>query len=201
MAFNPKDHYFKKAKKEGYSARSVFKLEEIHQKNKIFSAGDCVLDLGASPGSWSQYAGKLVGPKGQVISIDLNPAKGLNQDNVTFIQMDIFEIDVEQLIPKGGSTPIKKFNVVMSDMAPKTPGIKHVDQARSLNLCEKAFEVAKEHLSTHGNFVVKIFEGPDTKAFCDSLKAYFKTTKLLRPKGTRSTSKEIFLIGLNFQNN
>lgn len=195
MAYNPKDYYFQKAKKENYAARSVFKLEEIEQRFRIFKPGMKVLDLGAAPGSWAQYASKKVGPKGQVLGIDLQPIK-ITLPNALFVTADMKSLDLPQKMTELGISP--PFDMVLSDMAPKTTGIKITDQVRSLELCELALETAQRYLKPHGHFVCKLFHSDDFDEFRAKLKTLFKEIQILRPKSTRKESKEVFLIGINF---
>lgn len=193
--FEIQDHYFKKAKKQNFLARSVFKLEEIDLKFKILKRGDHVVDFGYHPGSWTQYAAKKVGEKGSVHGIDIRPLqeKLTNQKNIKLFQKDIF--DVSNLASLDCH---EKFNVVLSDMAPNTTGIRSVDQDRSLLLVEKVFEILPVYLLPGGNFVIKVFDGHEAQVFLKSMKCRFKEFKHLRPKSTRSISKEFFVIGKGF---
>ncbi len=193
--FNPQDHYFKKAKKENFAARSVFKLDEIDKKFKIFKPGDRVLDLGAAPGSWSQYASKVIGYSGRIVGIDLSPVE-ITLQNAVFFKSDIFSTNLKEIFIKSDVSP--PFNVIMSDMAPKTTGIKLTDQARSLELCTEAFRVAKQYLKQNGNFVCKYFHGDDFNDLKKLFDENFKQVKLLKPKSTRKASKEIFFVCINF---
>ncbi len=190
------DHYFKRAKKDNYAARSVYKLQEIDKRFKIFRQGQTVIDLGAAPGSWTQWVAKKVGPKGRVLGVDLQSTETEFAENVIFMQQDVFSDSPELLATM---EPLLPFDLVISDMAPKTTGVKFADQANSLELCEKAFEIAARHLKKGGHFVVKNFEGPDTKAYIDSLRPYFNSVKVFKPKSSRAESKEIFVVGLGFK--
>ncbi|WP_147820600.1 RlmE family RNA methyltransferase [Salidesulfovibrio onnuriiensis] len=190
------DHYFKRAKKDNYAARSVYKLQEIDKRFKIFRQGQTVIDLGAAPGSWTQWAARKVGPKGRVLGVDLQSTVTVFEENVTFMQEDVFSDSPELL---AAMEPLLPFDLVISDMAPKTTGVKFADQANSLELCEKAFEIAAKHLKKGGHFVVKNFEGPDTKAYIDSLRPYFDSVKVFKPKSSRAESKETFIVGLGFK--
>src|SRR3954465_9701370 len=127
MTYNLKDYYFQKAKSENYAARSIFKLQEIDERFKILKTGYKVLDLGAAPGSWSQYASKKIGPQGRILGIDLTTIQ-VRLDNAVFIQADINDVNIESLMADHGIVP--PFDLVLSDMAPKTTGIKMTDQAR-----------------------------------------------------------------------
>lgn len=197
MGFKVKDHYYKKAKKENYVARSIYKLEEIDQKYKILNKGNLVLDLGYYPGSWTQYASKAILPGGKLVGIDIQEINKKIQtiDNVTLFQKDIN--DVKSLQELGVED---KFDVIISDMAPKTTGIKSVDQARSLQLVEMVFYHLPNFLKPDGNFVIKVFDSNDAQVFLKENKKLFKEFNLLKPKSTRSVSKEFFAIGRGFIN-
>ena len=191
---NPwQDHYSRRAKKDRYPARSVYKLEEIQQKHRLINKGDKILDLGCSPGSWLLYAAKLTGDRGHVIGIDMKPVKIQAAPNIEIINGDVFALDAGVL----GSD----FNVVMSDMAPATTGHKAVDAARSAGLCEAALAIAQRVLLPGGSFVCKIFQGPDFNQFVNSVRAGFDKQKIFKPKSSRKASKEIFIIGLGFKKN
>lgn len=194
MAFNPRDHYFRKAKEQNFAARSVFKLEEIDQKYKLFRPGQTVLDLGASPGSWSQYASKKIGGKGRVLGVDLSPVT-VKLDNAVFIQADLRDLNLGDVFAEHGFTP--PFDLVLSDMAPKTTGIRMTDQARSMELCELALDVARRFLKPNGHFVCKLFHSDDFNKLRDEIKKSFQKFEAIRPDSTRKISKEIFLIGLS----
>jgi 23S rRNA (uridine2552-2'-O)-methyltransferase len=187
------DHYARKAKAGGFAARSVFKLEEIHRKTPLMKKGDRVLDLGCAPGSWLKYAALEVGPKGHCVGIDRVSIE-LSMPNVETLVGDIYEID-DALLTNGG----RKFNLVMSDMAPDTCGNQYTDHVRSVQLCERAFEIATKYLKPHGRFVCKVFEGGDLNAFVSEVKLRFKTVKRVKPKSTRSESVELFIVGLDYK--
>ncbi len=195
MSFKVKDHYFKKAKKENFFARSIYKLEEIDKKYKILSPGGHVLDLGYHPGSWIQYASKAVGDNGKIVGIDIKPVnESLRLQNVTVYEKDAFSLlNVSELGVN------KKFDVVLSDMAPNTTGIKDVDQIRSLELVEKVFNTLPFLLKPGGNTVVKVFDSNDAQHFLKIISKSFETFKKLKPKSTRSVSKEFFAIGLGYK--
>lgn len=195
MSFKVQDHYFKKAKKENYLARSIYKLEEIDKKYKIFSKGQNVLDLGYHPGSWIQYSSKTVGPEGSVVGIDIRDINKalLPLKNVRVYQQDIFEVtDLAVLEVE------EAFDVVVSDMAPNTTGVRSVDQLRSLNLIEQVFYHLPIFLKDGGNFVIKVFDGHEAQQFLKSQRKIFKEYHYLKPKSTRSVSKEFFVIGKGF---
>ncbi len=193
MSYNPKDHYFKKAKEQNFVARSVFKLEEIDQKLKIIHANQKILDLGASPGSWSQYCSKKIGPQGRILGVDLTSIP-LKLSNATFIQADLRDINLEEIFQQNGFN--SPFDVVLSDMAPKTTGIRITDQTRSFELCEIALDVAKKFLKKDGHFVCKLFHSDEFATLRDLMKKEFNRVEIVKPDSTRKISKEIFLIGI-----
>lgn len=193
MTYNPKDHFFKKAKKQNFVARSIFKLEEIDQKFKIFKPNQLVLDLGASPGSWSQYATKQIGVKGRLLGIDLKPVE-IKLANAAFIQADLRSLSLEETFKQHGFVP--PFDIVMSDMAPNTTGIRMTDQARSFELCDLAFELALKYLKKDGHFICKLFHSDDFSQLREKIKSEFSRFEAIKPESTRKISKEIFLIGL-----
>jgi len=185
-----REHYYKEAKRVGYRARSAFKLKQIQKKYKIFNQGDIVIDLGAAPGGWSQVAKEAVGESGLVLSLDLLPIKPLN--GVILIQGDITNQETrEEMKQQIGN---KKADVVLSDMSPDITGNYSVDQARSIWLCKKAFDITDKMLKTGGNFVCKIFEGEDTKHFINIVKQRFSMIKIYTPTASRKSSSEIYLI-------
>ncbi len=193
--FKVKDHYYHKAKDENYLARSIYKLEEIDKRYRVLRPGDLVVDLGYFPGSWAQYTAPKVGPEGKVVGIDIQPVnKKLQLPNLTLFEKDIFT-----LTGPGDLGVDRPFDVVLSDMAPKTTGIKTVDQARSLELIESVFGLLPKLLRPGGNFVIKVFESNDAQVFLRTQKARFKDFHYLRPKSTRSVSKEFFVIAQGFK--
>ena len=190
---NPwEDHYTRKARQEKYPARSVYKLKEIQQKYRLMRKGSRVLDLGCAPGSWLMYASREIGPTGVVVGIDLKALNTRLPDNAVVFQDDIFSIEEKTLKVNG-----RRFHVVMSDMAPATTGNKHVDSARSYNLCEAALLITRKVLLPGGSFVCKIFQGEDFNRFLALIKETFQRYKTYKPKSTRKASREIYIIGLN----
>ena len=199
-AYNPKDYYFHKAKKENYAARSAFKIEEIDQRFRLIRGGDHVLDLGAAPGSWSQYASRRVGPKGRVLGADLQPIK-VTLTNALFVVADVLDPNPDGPLPmamkEGSFRP--EFDVVLSDMAPKTVGVKITDQVRSFELSMMAIAVADKKLRKGGHFVCKLFHSEEFEKFRGELRKRFEKVEILRPRSTRTESKEIFLIGIKYR--
>lgn len=188
MSYNPQDHYFKKAKKEGYLARSAYKLEEIQKKYKVIKPGHRVLDLGCAPGAWSQVVLKVIGASGHLRGIDLKPV-GLSAKNAIFVVKDIFTVELSEFLEA-------PYNCVLSDMAPNTTGIMIRDQALSEELCLKVLALSDALLRPGGNLVMKLFMGGGSKTIENETKSRFTNVRMLKPMSTRKESKEIFLIGL-----
>ena len=187
-----KDHYFHKAKRDGYVARSAYKLEEIDKKHRLLRKGNLVLDLGCSPGSWLQYAAGKVGEQGQVLGVDLQTVKLSLPKNVKVLQADIFEMTVKDLEMNGDMV-----DVILSDMAPKTTGIRDTDAQRSYALNQQVFELSGDLLRPHGTLLVKAFQGAPLEQLRREFSSSFAQVKLCKPKSSRSESVEIFLLGLN----
>ncbi len=196
MTFKVKDHYFNLAKKKNYLARSAFKLEEINNKYKVIGKADQVLDLGYFPGSWIQYVSGLEGFKGKITGVDIQAVnESLNRNP----NINLFEKSIEDIHELSDIEVSKKFNVILSDMAPKTIGIKTVDQLRSLALVEFVFSKIDLFLMPGGNLVVKIFESQDAQNFFKTEQKRFEKMVFFRPKSTRKVSKEYFAIFKGFK--
>ena len=195
MSFKVKDHFYKRAKQENYRARSVYKLEEINAKFNVLKRGDWVLDLGCCPGSWTQYAARVVGEKGRVVGVDLQTIdeQVSKLKNVTIHQMDIY-----QMCSLEDVGAVRRFDVVLSDMAPKTTGVKIVDQAKSLALLEQVIKMLPMFLREGGSMVAKVFEGQEAQEAVLGVQKLFDSSRRLRPRSTRSASKEFFVIGKGF---
>lgn len=188
------DKFFKQAKREGKLARSVYKLEELDKKDKLLRPGARVLDLGASPGSWLEYILEAIGPAGVACAVDLKPIHKKFKGRAQFKMMDVRDLAGDEFAafaPDG-------FDVVVSDMAPNTSGIKIVDQARSLELCEKVLALSEKMLKKGGNFACKIFYGPETEQFRAVVATRFKTAKIRKPEACRDESIETYVVGLGF---
>jgi len=191
------DYYFKKAKKENYPARSVYKLEEAQKKYRFLQTGNGVLDLGCQPGSWSIYAARIVGPAGLVVGVDLQEGKKISIAKAAEIVWFCDDIMADYIIEKIQKTE-KDFQIILSDIAPRTSGNKWVDQQQSLNLARRVLELAGELLESGGNIYVKVFEGEDFREFVDSVRKSFKTVKIVKPKSSRSESREVFVLGMGY---
>lgn len=184
------DHFTREAKKQGYPARSVFKLEEIDRRVRLFKGGMRVLDLGAAPGSWSLYVSQKIGPNGRVLAVDLSPIGVALPPNVTFVEGDALSLDNDAL------ATFAPYDVVVSDMAPSTTGNRLGDQTRSFELFMRALAVADALLAKGGSFVGKIFMGEDFTHAKKAVKERFEEERALRPEGTRASSYELFLVGI-----
>ncbi len=193
--YNPYDHYFKKAKKEGFKARSIFKLEEINNKFKLINKQTIqVMDIWASPGSWLQYLAKEIrNTNRKIIWLDLNPIDFSTFGIYTYEQDATDTEAVEKIL---ASNNINKLDLIVSDMAPNTLGIKDIDAIRSLDLIESTFPIYKKFLKEDGKFVIKIFMGPGFEEFLKKMKDIYgwKNIKTFKPKSTRKQSKEIYII-------
>ena len=191
------DAYNRKAKDAGYAARSVFKLEEIDQKFKLLRPGQRVLDLGACPGSWSQYALRRVGARGLVVAVDIEPLRAALPGAIVLTE-DAFGLEPERLgeVTDGRAPP---FDLVLSDMAPNTTGVPFRDHVASVELCDRAFALARRMLVPGGGFVCKVFQGEDEPDLRARIKERFDAVKGLKPKGTRSRSVETFLVATGFR--
>jgi 23S rRNA (uridine2552-2'-O)-methyltransferase len=188
-----RDRFHQKAKREGFLARAVYKLEELDDKFELLHAGDRVLDLGCAPGSWLQYARQQVGESGALVGLDRGPL-AKPPPGARIVVGDVLAIDVAEL---RGELPA--FDVVLSDMAPDTSGIRHLDQARSEVLFERALEIACAVLAPGGNFVGKLFQGPDFKRLTEAVRARFGVAKTAKPASSRQISIEQYVIGKGFK--
>lgn len=187
-----RDHYFKKAKKDGYVARSAFKLEEIDRKHGLIKQGSKVIDLGCYPGSWMQYISKKIGNNGVVVGVDRTALKMNLRENMRFIHSDINELD-----PAVTSRFAQHYDLICSDMAPNTTGNKTVDAARSFQLCQMALLVAQNNLNRKGAVLVKILQGGTFDQLLNQMRVEYTKVKIIKPKSSRSESKEIFVLGTN----
>lgn len=188
------DKFFKQAKREGKLARSVYKLEELNKKDQIIKKGYAVLDLGASPGSWLEYILETVGPGGVACAVDLKPIHRKFKGKAAFKMMDVLEMAGDEFAREAPAG----FDAVVSDMAPNTSGIRIVDQARSLELCEKVFQLAMKMLKKDGNFACKIFYGGETENFKKAVGQYFREARIRKPEACRDESIEHYVVATGF---
>jgi 23S rRNA (uridine2552-2'-O)-methyltransferase len=189
-----RDRFHQKAKREGFAARAVYKLEEIDQRHTIFERGMTrVLDLGCAPGSWLQYARQQIGPSAQLVGLDRGPLQR-PPPGARIVVGDVLTVGVTELL---GELPA--FDIVLSDMAPDTTGIRHLDQARSEALFERALEIAEAVLAPGGNLVGKLFQGPDFKRLTEAVRARFAVQRTAKPASSRQISIEQYVIGKGFR--
>jgi 23S rRNA (uridine2552-2'-O)-methyltransferase len=184
------DHYMQKAQKEGFPARSVYKLKEIQQKYQLIRKGDRILDLGCAPGAWLLYAARMTGKNGKVIGVDLKPTVVKLPSHGRVVIGDVLAPETRLKAVWEG-----KFQVILSDMAPATTGNKIVDAAGSLGLCMAAWSIAEQYLLPGGAFVCKIFFSQDVDPFLTRIRPGFKKLNTFKPKSSRKASKEIYIIG------
>ena len=189
------DHFTMKARKMGYPARSVFKLEEIQIKWLLMKRGISVLDVGAAPGSWTLFALRTLGKGGHVTAVDLKPLsiKTPPGANLRFRQGDVFTPESAEFLAAGGP-----YGCILSDAAPATSGNRLVDTRKSFDLVMRVIDLAEEHLAIGGNLVVKIFQGGDENEVLDRIRSLFSETKTFKPKAVRSESMETYVIGKGF---
>lgn len=189
------DEYVKRAQQEGYRSRAVYKLLEIHEKDRLLRPGLTVVDLGAAPGGWSQLAVRLVGGSGQVIALDILPMEPL--PGVECIEGDFRETAVlEQLLTALDGRTV---DVVLSDMAPNTSGVKAVDQPAVMYLAELALDFARQRLRPGGDFLVKVFQGEGFDTYLKALRAAFATVTPRKPRASRARSAEQYLLARNYR--
>jgi 23S rRNA (uridine2552-2'-O)-methyltransferase len=194
--YDPKDFYYRKAKKEGLRARSAFKIDEIVRRHRLVAKGDTVLDLGAAPGGFLQVLADEVGERGVAVGVDLEPIRPLGRPWVRTAIVDLLAPDALERIRALHAGP---FDLVTSDMAPKTIGVKVTDEARSLELVRMALSVAAATLAPDGAFVAKVFMGGDFPVLKRELQARFDEVRVVRPKATRESSYEVYVVGKGFR--
>jgi 23S rRNA (uridine2552-2'-O)-methyltransferase len=191
MAYNPRDRFWQKAKKEGLRARSAYKLEEIQDRFHILRPGARVLDLGAAPGGWCQIAAREAGPKGFVLGVDLEPIAPLPPPAQTWVA-DAFAPELLDRLRSEGRAP---YDAVLSDLAPKTSGVRGSDEARSLELAGRALDLSLRVLKPSGFFVVKVFMGGDFEGLLKQCRQAFRQVRVVRPEASVARgSKEVYLV-------
>jgi 23S rRNA (uridine2552-2'-O)-methyltransferase len=188
-----KDHYYNKAKQEGYRSRAAYKLKQLDDEVGLFGPGNTVVDLGAAPGGWLQAAAEAVGPQGTVVGVDLQRIRPVDRDNVETVRGDMTDEETKaELRDRIGD---RGADVVVSDMAPNMTGEYSLDHARSVHLARQAFEVATDLLDTGGDFAVKVFEGPDLERLREDVEAEFQYVRTIHPDASRDESSELYLVG------
>ncbi|HME91458.1 MAG TPA: RlmE family RNA methyltransferase [Myxococcaceae bacterium] len=191
--YQRKDHYFRRAKQLGLRARSAFKIEEITDRFSILRPGASVLDLGAAPGGFLQIIARAVGPSGRVLGIDLEPIRALHQPQV---KTAVLDVTAEGFIASVRAIEDGEFDAVISDLAPKTSGIRTTDEARSIALALRALEVALARGRAGSSFVAKVFMGGGFAEFCDRVRRAYQRGKIVRPQATRGGSSEVYVVAL-----
>ena len=191
-----KEFFYRKAKSLNFRSRASFKLLQAVKKYHFIKPGDVVVDLGGSPGGWTQAALKIVEDSGFILTVDLKAISNFNKSNVKTIIGDIREQKTTGDIKKSLPTLA---DVVISDVSPNISGVWYLDHARQIDLARQSLHIAISILKPRGNFFVKIFQGSMTKQFVDYTKKYFNFIKLVKPKASRSKSAELYLLGMNFQ--
>lgn len=193
-----KDHYFARAKKENYPARSVYKLEEVQKKYRILKPAQRVLDLGCHPGSWSMYAAKTIGGRGTVVGVDLQRTELPPQKDHAEIHWLCYDVYDEQLVTELGSR-WSGFHVLLSDMAPRTTGSQYADHQQSMRLVRRTLEIAGHLLHENGTFYCKSFQGEDFPEIVRECRSLFRTVKVVKPDSSRKESREVFILGRGFR--
>jgi len=189
------DPYVKKAQKDGYRSRAVYKLEELDKKYRLIKPGCTIVDLGAAPGGWSQYAAYKVGSKGKIFALDILPMDTL--PDVAFIQGDFREESVlNELMQLIGED---KATLVLSDMAPNMSGMDAIDQPKGMYLAELALELAREVLAKDGNYVVKVFQGEGFDEYIRQCRDSFGKVLIRKPEASRGRSREVYVVGQGFK--
>ncbi len=189
------DEYVKMAQAQGYRSRAVFKLKEIQEKDKFIKPGMNVVDLGAAPGGWSQFALPLLGKKSKLIALDILPMEPI--DGVVFIQGDFRETAVlDELTTILAAAPV---DIVLSDMAPNMSGSKEIDQPNAMYLAELALDTAKNVLVKGGAFLVKVFQGEGFEAFHRDVQQHFEKVVIRKPKASRPRSNEVYILARGFK--
>ena len=188
------DEFVEKSRLEGYRSRAVFKLMELDRRDGLFERGMLVVDLGAAPGSWSQYAAERVGSQGRVVALDTLPMEPLA--GVDFLQGDFREEDVLRRLE--GALAGAEVSLVMSDMAPNLSGVNAVDQPRTMLLAELALDLTRRVLRPGGTFLTKAFQGEGFDAFVRDVRAAFRTVHVRKPKASRARSREVYVLARGY---
>lgn len=195
LAEHERDPYVKRARQTGLRSRAAFKLEEIQRSERILKPGMVVIDLGAAPGGWSQYAARVLAGRGRVLAVDVLPMDEI--PGVEFVQGDFSSEEVlQELLARLGSD---RPQLVMSDMAPNMSGIADVDHARSMHLVELAADFAERTLAAGGALLVKVFQGREFQPFLARLRQRFESVKIRKPKSSRARSPELYVLARDFR--
>ncbi len=198
MTYIPRDHYFKKAKQEGYRSRAAYKLLELQRRFRLLRPGDAVVDLGAAPGGWLQVAAGVVGPTGRVIGVDREPIQPFHRPNLILLEGDITAPETRAKIREILG---KNADCVLSDLSPKLSGIRDADTARCLELNRTALAVAVQLLRPGGALLIKSFVSEDLRVLTDELKRHFSSVQRTKPEATRQGSSEFYFFAKGFHSN
>ncbi len=194
--YKREDTFYKRAKKEGYPSRAVYKLKELAKKYAIVGKGDRVLDLGCAPGGWSQVALEIVGSQGKVVGVDITEMKGFQRQNFRFVQGDIRD---DMTLKRAMEALKGPCDAVLSDLSPHLTGIKPKDEAQAAELFATAWSCARKTLRPGGNILMKLFPGPEADSLAKEIRPTFREVTLTRPGATRKASSELYLIGKGFR--
>lgn len=191
-----KDHYFKLAKERGYRSRAAFKLSQIIKSYRFVRKRDQVVDLGAAPGGWTQVLIETVGNEGYVFAVDIQPIEPLDSPQTDFIELDITSNSaIEYLLKK---LPVY-VDVIVSDISPDVSGTWELDHFRQIHLAKSSLQITKKFLKSGGNFLIKVFQGNELDPFINEFKKNFRQTRIIKPKATRASSSELYVLGLSFK--
>jgi len=190
-----KDEYYNRSKQEGYRARSAYKLKQLDAEANLFDAGDSVVDLGAAPGGWLQVAAEAVGESGTVVGVDRQRIRSLDAATVETVRGDMTE---ERTVDRLHEAVGDAVDAVVSDMAPNMTGEYSVDHARSVHLARQAFDVARDLLAPGGDFVAKVFDGPDLADLRSDMEESFEYVRSIRPDASRDSSSELYLVAKGY---
>jgi 23S rRNA (uridine2552-2'-O)-methyltransferase len=194
--YTSQDPLARRARAEGFAARSIYKLEEIDRRHRLLRRGARVLDLGAAPGSWSQYVLPRIGPGGVLVAVDLQPID-VALPGAVVLERDAMALEAEDFTAAAGDR-VPPFDLVLSDMAPSTTGVPFSDHVASVELCDRALDLATRWLAPGGAFVCKLFQGGEEPALRKRIQARFARLSSIRPEATRARSVEIFLIATGY---
>ena len=192
-----KDQYYRLAKDRGYRSRAAFKLSQMIESYRFIQRGDRVIELGAAPGGWTQVVAKTVGTEGFVLGVDIKPIEPLDQSQVGFLKLDITSDSIIETLTEKFTN---KVDAIISDVSPNVSGAWDVDHSRQIYLAQKSLELARTLLKAKGNFLVKIFQGSETDQFLKEIRENFHIVRIIRPRATRTSSSEIYVLGLGFLN-
>jgi 23S rRNA (uridine2552-2'-O)-methyltransferase len=195
MSYDPRDRYYRKAKQQGYRSRAAYKLLELQDRYHFIHPGDAVVDLGAAPGGWLQVGAKIVGPKGKIVGVDLQPIQPFHERNIVLLQGDMTNGEVLDRIKQLLSSPA---DCVLSDLAPKLSGIRDADMARCLELNQTALSTAVALLRPGGALLIKSFISENLHTLTAAIKKHFSTVQRTKPEATRQGSSEFYFVALGY---